>query len=212
MRRPRGPGGRFLTAEEIAAQKTDHSHLPVGQEREDDIEDDDQHPDDHSPIDQPLSLHNPQNSHPDLSHTSDHHINYTHSVPSTSLSLSSLDQYSLSLRTHPANSSPRTPSLIQNSSVASSLSIATSHTFPHPQRSPRISPSSEATSSVPLRSPYSVSQMHHVPHPHAHARHHHSRINYSEGLYDSIHLERANGHGRDSEITRTSLGMPSRSE
>ncbi|KAG5338547.1 hypothetical protein J132_05566 [Termitomyces sp. J132] len=43
MRRPRGPGGRFLTADEIAAQKladpSSPSHPP--EEHEDDIDDDD---------------------------------------------------------------------------------------------------------------------------------------------------------------------------
>jgi nuclear transcription factor Y, alpha len=34
-----------------------------------------------------------------------------------------------------------------------------------------------------LRSPFSVMQMHHVPHPHAHARHHNTRLNIAEGLY-----------------------------
>ncbi|KAG1891938.1 hypothetical protein F4604DRAFT_1912678 [Suillus subluteus] len=37
---------------------------------------------------------------------------------------------------------------------------------------------------APLPSvPFTPAQMHHVPHLHAHARHHHSHINYSEGLY-----------------------------
>jgi hypothetical protein len=34
-----------------------------------------------------------------------------------------------------------------------------------------------------LRSPFNVMQMHHIPHPHAHARHHHTRLNIAEGLY-----------------------------
>lgn len=44
-------------------------------------------------------------------------------------------------------------------------------------------PQSGATpsSSINLRAPYT--QMHHVPHPHAHARHHHSYVNNIERLY-----------------------------
>ncbi|KAH9831212.1 uncharacterized protein C8Q71DRAFT_783251 [Rhodofomes roseus] len=37
------------------------------------------------------------------------------------------------------------------------------------------------SSSINLRAPYT--QMHHVPHPHAHARHHHSYVNNVERLY-----------------------------
>lgn len=37
------------------------------------------------------------------------------------------------------------------------------------------------SSSINLRAPYT--QMHHVPHPHAHARHHHSYVNNIERLY-----------------------------
>ena len=36
---------------------------------------------------------------------------------------------------------------------------------------------------VPIRSPYTANQMHHVPHPHAHARHHSSYVNNTERLY-----------------------------
>ena len=38
-----------------------------------------------------------------------------------------------------------------------------------------------AAPSVQLRQPYT--QMHHVPHPHAHARHHASYVNHAERLY-----------------------------
>jgi len=61
MRRPRGPGGRFLTADEIAAQKVsssnDHSN-PVENDT-DDIEDDDpvQATPDHTGIMYPLQSH-----------------------------------------------------------------------------------------------------------------------------------------------------------
>ncbi|CCM06368.1 uncharacterized protein FIBRA_08626 [Fibroporia radiculosa] len=38
-------------------------------------------------------------------------------------------------------------------------------------------------SSISLRAPYAQAPMHHVPHPHAHARHHHSYVNNAERLY-----------------------------
>jgi hypothetical protein len=57
---------------------------------------------------------------------------------------------------------------------------------PNPQPASHAQHSTKApatsTGSVTLRPPYTPTQMHHVPHPHAHARHH-SHLNYSEGLY-----------------------------
>ncbi|KAG6860008.1 hypothetical protein C0995_000612 [Termitomyces sp. Mi166 len=62
MRRPRGPGGRFLTADEIAAQKiadpSSPSHPP--EEHEDDMEDDDN-------IDNPIDISSPVVPDPDSS-------------------------------------------------------------------------------------------------------------------------------------------------
>ncbi len=41
------------------------------------------------------------------------------------------------------------------------------------------------STSIALRAPYAAMQMHHVPHPHAHARHHASLINRSERRYSA---------------------------
>ncbi|KAG6868910.1 hypothetical protein C0993_007684 [Termitomyces sp. T159_Od127] len=115
MRRPRGPGGRFLTADEIAAQKlADPSSAHPPDEHEDDMDDDD--PD------------NPADNHPSP-------------VVDPFISPDPMAAYRL-----PASQPPSHSHSPPDKPVSSSHSIYT-----------------------PV---YPSAQMHHVPHPHAHARHH----------------------------------------
>ncbi|KAG6813651.1 hypothetical protein H0H92_008888 [Tricholoma furcatifolium] len=115
MRRPRGPGGRFLTAEEIAAQKLAGPSHP-SEEHEEDSDD------------------RPNNSESFVTQTSYH---------------------------PPSRSPPTSPS----------HNIYTQHPLP------------TASSPVTLNPPYPSVTMHHVPHPHAHARHHHHPY-HSHHLYN----------------------------
>ena len=64
---------------------------------------------------------------------------------------------------------------------ASGSSTLGSHISNAPTQPQVTQPGPTPSSSINLRAPYT--QMHHVPHPHAHARHHHSYINNLERLY-----------------------------
>ncbi|KAG6889575.1 hypothetical protein C0992_004683 [Termitomyces sp. T32_za158] len=134
MRRPRGPGGRFLTADEIAAQKHTDSHPP--EEHEDDMDDDDAV--DNHPMDIPSPV------------VQDH---------DPFISPNPIAAYRLSASQPPSNShTPPDKSVSSSHSIYSQLPNATT---------------------ISLNSSYPSAQMHHVPHPHAHARHHHSSYLYS---------------------------------
>jgi nuclear transcription factor Y, alpha len=184
MRRPRGPGGRFLTAEEIAAQKnTQAASSTVARDPDDDD------PDDHPPgmsLDKeehqspPTLINSPVRDEPAL-----------------------LNPYAQSFSTHhpfqdSANSTSHisTPVTTQLPSLPANPQPAS--LMPHAQHPPK--PPVTSSGSVTLRPPYTPSQMHHVPHPHAHARHHHSHINYTEGLYPTE--ETPSGSGMLSYGTR----------
>ena len=136
MRRPRGPGGRFLTADEIAAQKLSASN--------------------HSPTDNDHDMEDEESVSPTL--PSDHaHDLFTASDPDPMAVIYHLQTHQLPL----PQSHPRT----------GSAEVSPSHNvYPH-------NPTSHPTS---ITTPYTALQMHHVPHPHAHARHHHSSTNYSQ--------------------------------
>ncbi|GBE81248.1 predicted protein [Sparassis crispa] len=55
------------------------------------------------------------------------------------------------------------------------------------QDSPSQTTSPQMTSpQISLRAPYAAMQMHHVPHPHAHARHHHSLVGRGEQVYHDV--------------------------
>lgn len=118
MRRPRGPGGRFLTAEEIAAGKTGTSAAAKDEQSK-------------SPIDPPQQQ-------------------TTMVVPTT----------------------PAFPPMPQKPPTA---------TDPHNLflQKPTM------TSGPHLSGPYlsMPMRMHHIPHPHAHARIHHAHMNYLDGIY-----------------------------
>lgn len=191
MRRPRGPGGRFLTAEEIAAQKNAQAASSTAP----------RDPDDDDPDDHPASLSLDKEDHDtppatlintpirDVS-TLQQHINpYAQSFSAQQVhhpfqdSANSTSHISTPVTT-------QLPPLPANPQPASLM--------PHAQHPAKASTAS--TGSVTLRPPYTPTQMHHVPHPHAHARHHHSHLNYSEGLYPSE--ETPSGSGMLSYGTR----------
>jgi hypothetical protein len=108
--------------------------------------------------------------------------------------------------------SPSTPALYQEMRVhsqpqaQSAAPVQPTHSHPGlrfhaPQQPPPTVPPPTSTSAAPLpsqiaavhtaaspapgvlHSPFNVMQMHHIPHPHAHARHHHTRLNLAQGLY-----------------------------
>lgn len=70
----------------------------------------------------------------------------------------------------------------QGGASATSSNIA-GHLSPTAPPAPSAPANGPSSSNINLRSPYAAMQMHHVPHPHAHARHHHSYINNVERLY-----------------------------
>lgn len=167
MRRPRGPGGRFLTAEEIAAQKL--AQQPTPEENTPAILVDS--PDPPSNQDQVLAL------------DSQNHI---HPVQDANLSATSFNPLSHSNPSPPALSPPLAPSFPDNNRPSPSAPAQS----PPLQSSSPILPgqshhATKATTnaSVSLRPPYSQAQMHHVPHPHAHTRLRHSHLNFTDGLY-----------------------------
>jgi nuclear transcription factor Y alpha len=191
MRRPRGPGGRFLTAEEIAAQKSAQAASSTVLHDADD-DDPDDHPagmslgkEDHDTP--PATLINtPVRDEPALQQ----HIN-PYSQPFSTQQVHHPFQDSANSTSHvstpvttqlpPLSANPQPPSLM-----------------PHAQHTAKAPAASSG--SVTLRPPYTPTQMHHVPHPHAHARHHHSHLNYSEGLYPTE--EAPSGSGMLSYGTR----------
>jgi nuclear transcription factor Y alpha len=193
MRRPRGPGGRFLTADEIAAQNVTALAHPVPSASNDNDHDmdegDDLKLDGLNPPPDPMSVIN---------------LNYRHH-----LSLS-----------EPISQQPPT----HHSHVAShSLSIHPPHQAPtmYPHKATLSTSSSSVisapgtinTAPVTLSAPYSTAvQMHHVPHPHAHARHHHLNItSYPQSLYppDSPSTNTDREHPTQVMIQFGAAGSPS---
>lgn len=207
MRRPRGPGGRFLTAEEIAAQKLaqqssngdaidDLPDLPVGPISTN------KHEDLHSSdvlldsVDPPSLENRPiaPISHPHLQPQIVHNRDpYGRILPTTENNTVGLSGAVASY-----------PSLSQNNPSPPSLSPQLSRSYPdsrpgsavhiHLPASTQSSPvdpqpcpilpgqphASHKGTSLALRPPFQ-STLHHVPHPHAHTRLRH--LNFSEGLY-----------------------------
>lgn len=167
MRRPRGPGGRFLTAEEIAAQKQPLQDEPgpstctiPDHDFEDEPEDDEPKPNESSASPAPE---------PD--------VFISHQPPSDPIQ-------AINFACHPIVSL-----LPQSSSVLPVPSVSE-----QPQSRPTSSPVTvfsrpqqqhQSQNKGSLVSPYVV-QMHHVPHPHAHARHHHSNISSYIYTSDSV--------------------------
>jgi nuclear transcription factor Y alpha len=164
MRRPRGPGGRFLTAEEIAAQKLTQQPAP----------------DENTPailIDSPDPLPNPDHIPPEPRQSQ---LPQNRILPSQDTNPVGLP--TTSYPSPPALSPPPPPSF-PDSRPSPSAHIAPPVST---QSSSPILPgqqhAAKATANV-LRPPYSQAQMHHVPHPHAHTRLRHSHMNFTDGLY-----------------------------
>ncbi|KAF5352001.1 hypothetical protein D9756_007367 [Leucocoprinus leucothites] len=191
MRRPRGPGGRFLTAEEIAAQKQTALDDPApstsavpDHDPEDEPEEDESKPDDSSasPAPEPdvFMSHQPPSDPMGIIN-----LAYRSNIPLPSHHISQPSPQSQSQSQPTPSALPSAPSSAPSSapqpqSRPSSTSVTV---YPHQQQQQQ-QPSQQAPQSQPqdkgnpvtLTSPYPV-QMHHVPHPHAHARHHHSNVN-----------------------------------
>ncbi|KAF8920012.1 CCAAT-binding transcription factor (CBF-B/NF-YA) subunit B-domain-containing protein [Mucidula mucida] len=160
MRRPRGPGGRFLTAEEIAAQKASSG---------DDAEGDD--------VESPENMVSPVDTQPQQHHQQHPHMQQNvHRDPNNFMS-SDMNVINIPY-THNHNQS------LHHQHQHSSLSIAISQQSKLPTAAPphHLFSHGPQGSPITLSSPYPI-QMHHVPHPHAHARHRHSQLNYAQGLY-----------------------------
>lgn len=263
MRRPRGPGGRFLTSEEIAAQKNAQSNIddPSANAFQDEDEDHDMGVHDRdsemtlaSPVEQPSAhvaadpqrneelspaqLHNRPAIQPLLQPRPQIHIQTMQPLPkhehqmSHSLQPQSAPQHlsvqspydqhvsmphsagALDLLRAPymTSSHPTTPTAMSPHSAMSEVMSAPervqpdhgshnhhvhSHTHDHQRHISSSATSTTAGTAQPspvtstpantlnnVRT-FAAMQMHHVPHPHAHARHHHTYINRAEQLYAS---------------------------
>ncbi|KAJ7262319.1 CCAAT-binding transcription factor (CBF-B/NF-YA) subunit B-domain-containing protein [Mycena haematopus] len=165
MRRPRGPGGRFLTAEEIAAQRSSTGDEPgpsAVPDQDEDMDDDDGDvgmaamalpPDsfniqmmnmaayrDMQPMQQRQQQQLPPPQQQQVQGVTHHHQHQRHQP------------------LHPA--------------------------VQHFTQQQQPQPHSQHSHTVTLSSPYAASmQMHHVPHPHAHARHRH--LTFAQEMYDA---------------------------
>lgn len=193
MRRPRGPGGRFLTADEIAAQKLAQQVASLNggiiEDSRDDVEDtacpeqrEDLQPRDDlvNSVDPPLRENRPiapiSHTHlqPQLIHNRDP---YGQVLSTGEMSTGVLESTTSYHALSQSNPSPRSYSDSRPASFPVSTQPPNSQANPilpdqshHPQK---------GTNTV-LRSPYQ-STMHHVPHPHAHARLRH--LNFADSLY-----------------------------
>lgn len=190
MRRPRGPGGRFLTAEEIAAQKvvqqtaspsngdiiddSDRCGATMSSEKHEDV----------AALDPLVGSDNqPTHLHPQLTHARDP---YARVLPSEN---NLVRPSGAAASCHRSQNSPSRSSLSPRLSqpypgsaahVSPSVSLPSPTCPQHNHILPGQAPISQKdTSSLTLRQ--FPPQMHHVPHPHAHARLRH--LNLTEGLY-----------------------------
>ncbi|CAA7259281.1 unnamed protein product [Cyclocybe aegerita] len=169
MRRPRGPGGRFLTADEIAAQKA--TSQPESSNQDHDMDDDLQlSPDaehEPSPLQTPTPAPPPFSIQPPPMANIDYHRQHM-AIPHT-----------IHTPTPPPIATPTLHKQQQLFPPQQQQLNHASHHHHHPHSHPSKTPFNAAP--VTLSSPYPATiQMHHVPHPHAHARHHHSNFaNYS---------------------------------
>ncbi|KAH0827777.1 CCAAT-binding transcription factor (CBF-B/NF-YA) subunit B-domain-containing protein [Lanmaoa asiatica] len=187
MRRPRGPGGRFLTAEEIAAQKLAQQTTPEENTPPVLIVSSDAQPNQEqtlTPIPheqcQPQLAQNrilPAQDTNAVGLATTSYNSLSHSNPSTSPSLtpSFPDSHSTSSAHIPSPASSQSPPT-QTNTQSSPILPGQSHLSQHAGK-----PATNA--SVTLRPPYSQAQMHHVPHPHAHTRLRHSHLNFADRLY-----------------------------
>lgn len=225
MRRPRGPGGRFLTAEEIAAQKLTQqsSNGDMGEDLPDHPGSSihaNKHEDLHSPdvlldsVDPPSHENRPiaPMSHPHMQPQLIHNRDpYGRVLPQNENSTVGLSGATASY-----------PSLSQNNPSPPSVSPQLSHSYPDNRpgsvvhmhlptstQSPSLPVNSQPcpilpghahashrSTSLALRPPFQ-STLHHVPHPHAHTRLRH--LNFSEGLYPNEEGGQGSSTGGHSE-------------
>ncbi|PPQ99749.1 hypothetical protein CVT24_009732 [Panaeolus cyanescens] len=180
MRRPRGPGGRFLTAEEIAAQKLNTQEDPNNDEQDLDEEQLQLSPDSDpkmspgpSPSTLPQQQQQQQQQQPPVPSSS----SFIPQQPIVNLDYHRHHMQNLSAQTP----SPQTPApslyaatpALQPQAVAPQQAQHTHHGH-HNHHGPSSGNKGMNTGPITLSSPYPATlQMHHVPHPHAHARHHH---------------------------------------
>jgi hypothetical protein len=182
MRRPRGPGGRFLTADEIAVQKTSNCDLPgpsatIDQENDDDMDDTELERDELLPdnitVQPNLHAHHRDGFAPvrnpdpvNLINADFRQISHSPLVPSHAdrsfPSDSSRDQSAVHI------SSPNIKSLPPNPPSPSRNLFA--HAPAHRSKG------TTNTAPVMLCSPYPSMQMHHVAH---HAPHHESQAKFA---------------------------------
>ncbi|KAF8622369.1 hypothetical protein AX15_007099 [Amanita polypyramis BW_CC] len=182
MRRPRGPGGRFLTADEIAAQKAaqinqsipSSSNAPRG---EDDDDDDDVDVDDDK-FDDPLN--------PSVKTIPNGRDSFL-PQPADPMAIIGLDYHSQLPIVHPQS--------IHLSQPSQPLHMGSKTPVPNGlYGEPPHSNTKGTTNSAPitLTAPYTPLQMHHVPHPHAHTRHHHPRLDaFTHGIYNPENVDLA---------------------
>ncbi|KAF4567685.1 Transcriptional activator [Pleurotus pulmonarius] len=209
MRRPRGPGGRFLTAEEIAAQKAAgiDPTAPPASTANGDAEDDGEEDVAMEPVPQPQPPQTlrpppppppmiapqpaqppPMNMQPAMHQREHDSFAHQGSGPMNMMGMPFGQPIAPTQMSHqPAGPSPLHQ---QQQQPQRTHHAAHRHTGQVPQAAPSHSsypsfnPGQKGTTNsapITLTAPYQ--QMHHVPHPHAHARHHHSHLNYAQGLY-----------------------------
>jgi len=156
MRRPRGPGGRFLTADEIAAQKAAQNNEPSSSTSHSSYADNaDQCPPVKAQLPADGESFVPQPTEP-LTMVG---LDYRSSIPIN--------------QTNTVSQPARAPQPPQQLHMASKTPIPNGLYVepPHGGHKGTTNPAP-----ITLTAPYPPLQMHHVPHPHAHARHHHSRL------------------------------------
>ncbi|KAK0485641.1 CCAAT-binding transcription factor (CBF-B/NF-YA) subunit B-domain-containing protein [Armillaria novae-zelandiae] len=199
MRRPRGPGGRFLTAEEIAAQKAVNGDDGVAEAGPSSavVEEDDEG-DDGSPMQQdhpspqlppkqasqqhqmvpPLARQQQQQQPQQQPHAAHHH--HSSRMINTNQTETYLSAESMGMMNMPYGQTVQA----MNMNLGQTQNKMAAPMYPQMRSAPGMG--TGQGSSITLTSPYpATSQMHHVPHPHAHARHRHSQINY-QGLYAQL--------------------------
>ncbi|TFK18922.1 hypothetical protein FA15DRAFT_709428 [Coprinopsis marcescibilis] len=190
MRRPRGPGGRFLTAEEISSQKTagasSSNAAPAGATAGEAVENEDEGQNS-------INLTPEGDMQPERQHMAEREDNNDNMdrddffAPIMGQPSSTTFRPSISIPQHmPTHVHPHTPAISHGHTRH-----LPSHHHQHHQHhhKPPANPIQHVfPPPVNLTSPYPnpTMQMHHVPHPHAHARHHHSSIPFHSMYNDTI--------------------------
>lgn len=208
MRRPRGPGGRFLTAEEIAAQKAVNGDEVVAEAGPSSaLVDEDDDGDGGSPMQQDPSPQLPPKRPPQQQHMAPPHARHQqqqqqpppppppppqgqHHHSHSSSRMMSTNLHGPETEAYMSGESMGMMNMGYGQTVqAMNMGMGqTGNKMAGPMYSQMRSAggmgTSQGGSSITLSSPYGTPvQMHHVPHPHAHARHRHSQLNYAQGLY-----------------------------